>query len=151
MKSDIYDSFSHFKNDIQQNKKIFEDYISEKVLLLEKNLEKSIDDFSRNKEKIVELYERRKIDHDETIKQSKSIISSYAKELTAENNLIKIEIQKITNHCEEIIGKKLDKKEFELIKNKLYAEVETKVNNNLILVRLIRYRITIQKYSKRNK
>ena len=49
IKNDIYDSFTHYRNEFEHNKKIFEENISEKVNFTEKNLEKTLEDFNKNK------------------------------------------------------------------------------------------------------
>ena len=54
------------------------------------------------------------------------MISNYAKEVSAENNLLRSEINKLNSEFEEILNKKMDKKEFELVRNKLFSEIEQK-------------------------
>lgn len=126
LKSDIYDSFAHYKNDLHQNKKIFEESINEKILIIEKNLEKTSEEANRAKEKFNEIFDRRKADNEETLRQSKVMISNYSKEVSAENNLLRSEINKLNSEFEEILNKKMDKKEFELVRNKLFSEIEQK-------------------------
>lgn len=126
VKSDIYDSFTHFKNDIFQNKKIFEEHVNEKLSLLEKNNEKATDENSKIKEKISELSDKRKNDSDETLKQARGMITNYMKEISTENNLLRSEMQKLNNEIEDILNKKLEKKEFELVRNKIFSELEQK-------------------------
>jgi hypothetical protein len=126
LKTDIYDSFAHFKNDLHQNKKIFEEGLNEKISIIEKNLEKSTEDNHRTKEKINEVFERKKSDQEDTLKQSKHLVSNFAKEVAAENNLLRSELQKLNSEFDDILNKKMDKKEFEMVRNKLFSEIEQK-------------------------
>lgn len=65
-----------------------------------------------------------------------------------EQNSFRNEIQKINNEMDEIMNKKLDKKEYENFKNKVLLDIEQKVNFYIILVRSKRFRKPLQEYSK---
>jgi len=129
LKTDIYESFGHYKNDIHQNKKIFEENLNEKIAILDKNIEKLLDEINRNKDKFNDIYEKRKSDQEENIKFTKQLVNTHSKDISSETNLLKNEIQRMNNEMIEIINKKLDKKEFDLVKNKIFTEFEQKVNN----------------------
>lgn len=134
IKNDIYDSFGHYRNEFEQNKKMFEDGINDKIVLMEKNFEKNLEDFVRNKEKIKEIIERRKNDQEENLRVSKSLINNLHKEVLVDVNLLRGEIQKLLNDVHELHNRKIEKKEFDSIKNKLFELIERKVsNNNLFL------------------
>ena len=128
LKFEVYDSFSHYKNEVTQNKKLFEDNFNERITIIEKNSDKSIEEFNRHKSRIDEYFDMRKIDQEETLKQTKQILSSYSKDLASETNLLRSEIQKLNMEFTENMNKKLDKKEFDLMKNKFFNDLEKKVN-----------------------
>lgn len=127
LKSDIYESFAHYKNDIHQNKKMFEENLNEKIAIIDKNIERALEEIDRNKDKFNDIYEKRKSDQEETIKFTKQLIITHSKEITSENNLFKNELQRMNNEMVEFVNKKLDKKEFEMLKNKIFSELEQKV------------------------
>jgi hypothetical protein len=54
-------------------------------------------------------------------------LSNFSKEISVEQNSFRNEIQKINNEIDEIINKKLDKKEYENFVNKILLDVEQKV------------------------
>jgi len=127
IKNDIYDSFTHYRNEIEHNKKMFEEGISEKVNFMEKNVEKNLEDFNKNKEKIRDVIDRRKIDQEENLKISKSMVNGLHKEVLVDINLLRGEIQKILNDINDLHNRKTEKKEFESTKNKLLDFIENKV------------------------
>lgn len=127
IKNDIYDSFTHYRNEIEHNKKMFEDGISEKVGFMERNMEKNIDEFNKNKEKMNDIFDRRKIDQEENIKMSKSMVNGLHKEMLVDINMLRGEIQKILNDINDLHNRKTEKKEFESVKNKLFEYMDNKV------------------------
>jgi len=129
MKNDIYESFGHFRNEIQQSKKLFEDNSNDKLNLLEKNLEKSLEEYNRNKERINDFIEKRKTDQDENLKTSKNMINILHKDLLVDINLIRAEVQKNINDIQDLFTRKLDKREFDALKSKIFETLDQKVIN----------------------
>jgi len=127
MKNDIYESFGHFRSEIQQSKKLYEDSCHEKLSLLEKNLEKSLEEYNRNKERINDFIEKRKMDQDENLKTSKNMIGNLHKDLLVDINLIKAEIQKNIHDIQDLFARKQDKREFDAVKSKLFETLDLKV------------------------
>ncbi len=126
LKTDLYESFTHYKADILQNKKIFEEHLNEKILLLEKSMEKSQEEAYKNKERLIEIQEKRKSELDEVQKQSRSIWNNFARDIANDTNQIRNEIQKITQDWEESVSSKIDRKEFENLRAKIFSEIEKK-------------------------
>jgi len=67
----------------------------------------------------------------------KQILNSNTKEITADTNNIKSEIQKIYNELVDIINIKTDKKEFDLYNHKIFEDLEKKVFLILTLLILV--------------
>ena len=57
------------------------------------------------------------------------MLHSYQKEITADSNNIKTEMQKMYNELVDSINIKIDKKELDLCNNKIFEDIEKKVNN----------------------
>jgi hypothetical protein len=126
-KTDFYDNFGHYKNDFQQTRKAFEEHINDKLLTLDKSIEKVNDDLNRYKEKINDFNERRKIDQEDLLKQTKQILSNYGKDSINDTNIIRSDIQKMKCEIDELYEIKLDKKEFDMNRNKIFSDIDKKV------------------------
>ena len=128
LKKDFYESISQNKLEFQQNKKKLEEQINEKLDFIELNLQKVFDDQGKNKEKINNLVENQKIEQEDLIKLLKTIINNTHKDLMCDINILKTDLQKCFSDNQEIISRKLDKKDFENLKSKLINSIEHKVN-----------------------
>ena len=128
IKNDIYEIFSNYKNDIFQNRKIFDEQIFEKIKHLEKNLNMSLEEDIKNKEKINEFLESGKNAKEENSKITKYLINNSNKEIIIDINSLKSEFKNIRNEIQDLINRKIEKNEFELIKNKIYEILGKKVN-----------------------
>ena len=61
------------------------------------------------------------------MKQLKGYLNNFSKEISVEHNLFRSEIQKINNEIEDLDNRKQDKKENEIFKSKVLADLEQKV------------------------
>jgi hypothetical protein len=127
IKNDIYDSFTHYRNEIEHNRKMFEENINEKVTFVEKNVDRNLGDFNKDKEKITDFIDKRKIYDEENLKISKSMVNGLHKEILVDINLLRGEIQKILNDISDLHNRKTERKEFDTIKNKIFEFIDNKV------------------------
>jgi hypothetical protein len=127
-KNDFYDNFGHYKNDFHQTRKAFEEHINDKLLTLDKSIEKVNDDLNRYKEKLNDVNERRKIDQEDVLKQTKLLLSTYGKDSINDASIVRTEIQKMKCEIDDLYEIKLDRKEFDMNRTKIFCDIDKKVN-----------------------
>jgi hypothetical protein len=126
-KKEFYDNFTEYKGDFAQSRKAFEDHMNDKLLAFDREIEKMCDDLNRYKEKFSDLNDRRKMDMDEVMKQAKVIVNNFGKDLQTENNIVKMDLQKFRQDIDDLFDRKVEKKEFELFRAKVFTDIDNKV------------------------
>jgi hypothetical protein len=134
-KKDFSENFSEYKNDFTQSRKAFEDHINDKLLAFERGIEKLNDDHGRYKDKFTDLNDRRKLDMDEIMKQAKSLVNNFGKDLQTENNIIKMDMQKFKHDINELYERKAEKKDIDILRTKCFSDMDNKVRKAFTLGR----------------
>lgn len=128
LKKEILDNYSNYKTEYSQARKNLEDYTNEKFNSFERNFDKISQELILSKERFNDLQEKRKLDQDEFIKLTKSLISNTNKDILTDIDLVRSEIQRCSSDFQELYNRKLDRKEFDATKIKLISLIDQKVN-----------------------
>lgn len=123
MKNEIYEDLVILKNEINMQRNSVEDVLNERF---RRNDIQHEEELARLTERIKSLMEDRQNDMEETAKYVKQLTAIARKEL--ERDLLKLleDFEGLRRTCEELLGKKIDKKEFLEFKGKLLQELEGK-------------------------
>ena len=127
IKNDMFEELGLVKNEINLQKVSVEEILMERQHKIYETLSDEIDKLN---DQIKNLLEERRIDIEETAKFIKNVTNTNKKETQFTIDKLNDELEYIKKGLDEIISKKIDKKELAELKTKILSQIDNKVDLN---------------------
>lgn len=128
LKTEISETLKNLKDENLFNKKIIEDKINDKSEFLEKQNEKINENLNGKINRISEEVSKINNDFPEFNTQIKNLVTNQNKDLLNDVNYLKDEILKFSGDIEDLYNIKAEKKDFDLLQNKVFKDLESKTS-----------------------
>ena len=128
IKNDINEDFVLIKNEIALQKRYIEETLMERQHKNELFYEKLSDEIYKLNDQIKNLLEERRADIEENMKFIKNVTNTSKKDIQFTIDKLNDELEHIKKGLDDIISKKIDKKELSEVKAKILSQIDNKVD-----------------------
>jgi DNA-binding IscR family transcriptional regulator len=128
IKTDVNEEFMMIKNEVNLQKRAVEESLLERQHKSELFYEKLSDELYKVNDQMKNVLEERRGDIEETAKFVKGVTNTTKKEIQIITDKLSDDVDNLRKHMDDIMIKKLDKKEYSEWKAKVLAQIDGKVD-----------------------
>lgn len=128
LRNELSEDIKYVRDEVHQFKRQVGEEIGEKQGKSKSFYERVNDDIHRLSDQVKSILQERRHDLEETTNMAKTISNNAKKELQLTTDTLAEDIERLRRELEEILSKKVDKKEFSHTKSKLQSLIEGKAD-----------------------